>query len=106
MTIYSKGRLECRRILSNKTKIEIHIQQTIPDLLKNMAIFFIFGHIPKLFFRDADDFDNKTLSSNVEGVKKLVNVALWGSLDLDSQNDSIGIKSRPLIWSLGAFLFP
>ena len=37
----------------------------------------IFGHIPKLFFRDADDFDSKTPSSNLEGVKKLVNVVLW-----------------------------
>ena len=36
-----------------------------------------YGHIPKLFFRDADDFDSKTPSSNVEGVKKLVNVVLW-----------------------------
>ena len=34
------------------------------------------GHIPKLFFRDADDFDSKTPSS-IEGVKKLVNVVLW-----------------------------
>ena len=35
------------------------------------------GHIPKLFFSDAEDFDSKTPSSNVEGVKKLVNVVLW-----------------------------
>ena len=34
------------------------------------------GYIPKLFFRDADDFDSKAPSSNVEGVKKLVNVVL------------------------------
>ena len=40
-------------------------------------IFFISWHIPKLFFRDADDFDCKTPSSNVEGVKTLVNVVLW-----------------------------
>ena len=65
-----------------------------------------YGHIPKLFFRDADDFISKTPSSNVEGVEKLVNVVLWWSLDLDSQDDSIGINSRPVIWSLGAYLFP
>ena len=34
-------------------------------------MFSINGHIPKLFFRDADDFDSKTPSSNVEGVKKV-----------------------------------
>ena len=35
------------------------------------------GHIPKLFFRDADDFDSKTRISNGGGVKKLVNAVLW-----------------------------
>ena len=35
------------------------------------------GIFQNCFFRDADDFDSKTPSSNVEGVKKLVNVVLW-----------------------------
>ena len=43
----------------------------------NATVTLINGHIPKLFFRDADDFDSKTPSSIVEGVKKLVNVVLW-----------------------------
>ena len=30
----------------------------------------------KIVFRDADDFDSRTPSSNIEGVKKLVNVVL------------------------------
>ena len=43
----------------------------------NFGIRTFYGHIPKLFFRDADDFNSKTPSSNVEGVIKLVNVVLW-----------------------------
>ena len=50
--------------------------QIIPYINLDNYYFGIFGHIPKLFFRDADDFDSKTPSSNIEGVKKLVNVVL------------------------------
>ena len=46
------------------------------NLVGVYLFIYLFGHIPKLFFRDADDFDSKTPSSNVEEVKKLVNVVL------------------------------
>ena len=41
-----------------------------------LIAFHLYGHIPKLFFCDTDDFDSKTPTSNVEGAKKLVNVVL------------------------------
>ena len=47
------------------------------EILKIKTGPFLYGHIPKLFFRDADDFDSKTPSNKVEGGKKLVNVVLW-----------------------------
>ena len=59
-----------------KTILKYSQSQIIPYINLDNYYFGIFGHIPKLFFRDADDFDSKTLSSNVEGVKKLVNVVL------------------------------
>ena len=42
-------------------------------------LILIFVHIPKLFFRNANDFDSKTPSSNAEGVTTL---AKWFFYDL------------------------
>ena len=47
------------------------------------------GIFQNYFFRDANDFDSKTPSNNVDGVTNLAKVVFLLSLDPDSQNKII-----------------